>query len=203
MKVAFLIASVLYCCTTTVCAKMPWGLPGVPRRHLVGTVKTGSAGAEESVHAADRTNCTLGDDATPVRGGDGDGIPASNSNMSGGFDAPPSNNTHKRVSERSAHRKGLLSSIGENGLCRVADSLGDLANAREKSSANIRNGMEKVSGDICNGMEKASGDMANAHEKASTNLRNGMEKASTNLRGGMFAIAAAMVFSAVWDGRRS
>jgi hypothetical protein len=193
MKVAFLIVLVLCCTTiTTVCAKMPWGLPAVVRRHLVGTVNTGSPGAEESVHAADRTNCTLGDDATPVCGGDGDGIPASNSNMSGGFDAPPSNNTHKRVSERSAHRKGLLSSIGENGLCRVADSLGDLANAREKSSANIRNGMEK-----------ASGDMANAHEKASTNLRNGMEKASTNLRGGMFAIAAAMVFSAVWDGRRS
>jgi hypothetical protein len=182
MKVAFLIASVLYCCTTTVCAKMPWGLPGVPRRHLVGTVKTGSAGAEESLHAADLTNCTLGDDATPVRGGDGDGIPASNSNMSGGFDAPPSNNTHRRVSERSAHRKGLLSSIGENGLCRVADSLGDMANAREKSSANIRYGMEK-----------ASGDMANAHEKASTNIRDGMFAIAAGLAASNFAMC--LVFS--------
>jgi hypothetical protein len=175
MKVAFLIALVL-CCTTTVCAKMPWGLPAVVRRHLAGTVNTGSPGAEESVHAADRTNCTLGDDATPVCGGDGDGIPASNSNMSGGFDAPPSNNTHKRVSHTSAHRKGLLSSIGENGLCCVADSLGDMTNAREKASANASANFRMGMGDIRDGM----GDIAN----------------------GMFAIAASMVFSA-WLGRSS
>jgi hypothetical protein len=145
MKVAFTIDFVLYC-ITTVSAKMPWGLPG---RRFVGTVKTGSV--EESPHAADLTNCIVGDDGTTVRGR---------------YDILPSNTP---PSKKHAHHKGRspMSSLAENGLtnagCCLADGVdsaaGRLANGRVEASMNIRNGM----GDIRTGMGEAS-----------MNIRNGM-----------------------------
>jgi hypothetical protein len=111
---------------------------------------TGSA--EESLHAADLTNCTVGDDGTTVRGEDG--IPPSNSTVGndgtvlGGYDIPPSNTP---PSKKHAHHKGgsPMSSFAENGLtnfgCCVGDSLASaaerMANARVEASMNIRKGM--------------------------------------------------------------
>jgi hypothetical protein len=101
---------------------MPWGLPG--RRFFVGTVKTGSA--EESLHAADLTDCTVGNDGTTVRGR---------------YDTPPSNSTPP--CKRHAHHKGgsPMSSFAENGLTNAAERM---ANGRVEASMNIRNGMVAV-----------------------------------------------------------
>jgi hypothetical protein len=118
-------------------------LRGLPGRRSVGTVKTGSA--EKSLHAADLTNCTVGDDGTTVRGR---------------YDIPPSNTP---PSKKHAHHKGgfpLLSSLAENGLtnagCCLADGVdsaaGRLANGRVEASMNIRTGMGEASMNIRNGM---------------------------------------------------
>jgi hypothetical protein len=106
-------------------------------RRFVGTVKTGSA--EESLHAADLTDCTVvGDDGTTVRGR---------------YDTPPSNSTPP--CKRHAHHKGgsPMSGFAENGLtnagcCVRRDGLDSaaerMANGRVEASMNIRNGMVAV-----------------------------------------------------------
>jgi hypothetical protein len=115
MKGALLIAVVLSC-IATVCAKMPWGLSGC---RFAGTVKTSSA--EESFRARDETSRTVGDDGTPVRGGDG--IPPSNSTVGDdgtpvrrGYGIPPSNTPPPQ--KHAHHKGGFFASFGENaGYC--------------------------------------------------------------------------------------
>jgi hypothetical protein len=167
VKVAFTIDFVLYC-ITTVSAKMPWGLPG---RRSVGTVKTGSV--EESPHAADLTNCIVGDDGTTLRGGN-DILPSNSTveddgtTVRGRYDIPPSNTP---PSKKHAHHKGrfpLLSSLAENGLTNAGCCLAD-------------------------GVDSAAGRMANGRVEASMNIRNGMGEASMNIRNGMGDIRNGMV----------
>jgi hypothetical protein len=161
MKGAFLLALVLSC-IATVCAKMPWGLSG---RRVGGTVKTGSA--KESLHAGDKTNCRVGRDVKPERGGDD--IPPSSSALEDdvkpardGDDIPPSNTPPPQ-------KGGWFSSFGEKGLCCVGGGIDRMANGRVEASTNVRAGM----GDI----------------------RNGMGESSTNIRNGMYAIGVCMVLS--------
>jgi hypothetical protein len=167
MKVAFRIASVLYCCCiATVSAKMPLGLPG---RRFVGKndVKAGNSG-DKSLHMGDQSNRTVVDDGTAVRGGDGN--PPSNT--------PPSQkHAHKRVGFSMSP-----SSFAENGLCCVGDGLESMANGHVDASVNIRNGMVGV---------------ANGNVEASVNIRNGMDGASVNIRNGMFAIGVGMAVGQV------
>jgi hypothetical protein len=139
MKVAFPIALVL-CCITTVCAKMPWGLSG---RRFVGTVKTGSA--EDSLHAADLTNCTVGNDGTTV--------------LRGRYGIHPSNTP---PSKKYAQHKGgsPMSSLGENGMTNFGCCVGDsLASAAER---------------MANSIDSAAERMANARVEASMNIRKGI-----------------------------
>jgi hypothetical protein len=174
MKVAFPIALVL-CYITTVCAKMPWGLSG---RRFVGTVKTGSA--EDSLHAADLTNCTVGNDGTTVLRG-GDDIPPSNSTVGddgttvlrGRYGIHPSNTP---PSKKYAQHKGgsPMSSLGENGLTNFGCCVGDsLASAAER---------------MANSIDSAAERMANARVEASMNIRKG-------IRNGMVVVGVCMVIS--------
>jgi hypothetical protein len=141
MKGAFLLALVLSC-IATVCAKMPWGLSG---RRVGGTVKTGSA--KESLHAGDKTNCRVGRDVKPERGGDD--IPPSSSPVEDdvkpardGDDIPPSNTP---PSQTHGHHKGGFSmspaSFCENGLTNAGCCL---ANGNVEASENIRKGMVAI-----------------------------------------------------------
>jgi hypothetical protein len=178
MKVAFHIALVL-CCIATVCAKMPWGLP---ERRFVVTVKSGSA--EESLHAGDKTNRTVGDDDTRVRVRDG--IPPSNSTVGDGGTTvwsgdgiPPSNTPPPK---KHSHHKGGFSmspsTFCENGLTNAGCYL---ANARVEASMNIRKGMVDGMGDASMNIRKG--------------MVDGMGEASENIRKGMVAIGVCMVLS--------
>jgi hypothetical protein len=171
MKLLFALA--VLCCITTGCAKVPWGLPVARRCCFVGPVKTGSA--KENLHAADLTDCTLGDDATPIR--DGDGIPPSNSTMPGGYDIPPSNTPPSK--KHAHHKRGFMSSFGEN--------------AAEK----MANGHVEASEKMATAAEKMANWHVEASTKASANIVEASTKASANIRDGMYAIAACVVVSAL------